>query len=80
MKKHLTLTGEGETPAGQIGGLLLSRVANGQRATYLQLDYCTLRWISFPSLFALSLCSPWDEHEDVSLFQFLKNTLIFTPA
>lgn len=47
---------------------------------YLQLDYCTLGWRGFPSLFALSLCSLREEHGHVSLFQFLKYTRIFISA
>lgn len=44
--------------------------------TSLQLDFCILKHTGFLSLFVLNLLSLWEDHRDVSLYPFLKYTLI----
>lgn len=44
--------------------------------TSLQLDFCILKHTAFLSLFVLNLLSLWEDHRDVSLYPFLKYTLI----
>lgn len=63
-------------PSRRNHGSLWSGGASGQRATKLQLDYCTLTWLGFPSLW-FSVSAPFGRSTGMLAYSSFWNILLF---